>query len=161
MARGQVVVSPDGDRWQVRRRWLNRPLPKLRRVWREDRNEDGALGIALEGGLDVLGTGGAESIPLAIAAGVGVALLVFFLLPLIGVAIEFAVVLALLSSGIVGRLLLRRPWAIEAVNAEHPERSATFAVKGWRRSRRVMKELRETIQTSGLPQQLSGAEQEI
>jgi hypothetical protein len=53
--------------------------------------------------------------------------------------------------------LLRRPWTVEAVNLNHPQRSAGFAVKGWRRSSRAIEELARTIPVSGLPQQISGA----
>lgn len=88
---------------------------------------------------------------------VGVALLVFLLPPLVGVALEIVLLLMLLSSGIIGRVLLRRPWTIEAVNLGHPQRSAAFAVKGWRRSSQVIDELSRTLPASGLPQQIAGA----
>jgi hypothetical protein len=146
-----IATSPDGDRWQVRRRWLNRPVPKIRRSLRRT-NDD----LALESGLEVLSVPDfTDSIPLAIGVAIAVALLVFLLLPLFGVALEIAVLIALLSSGIVGRVLLRRPWTIEAVNLDRPERSAAFAVKGWRRSRRAIDELATTIPVSGLPSQIS------
>lgn len=146
------MTSPDGDRWQVRRRWLDRPVPKIRRSLRGANDE-----IALEGGLEALSAGAGDSIPLAIGVAVGVALLVFILLPLIGVALEIVLLLMLLSSGIVGRVLLRRPWTIEAANLGQPQRSAAFAVKGWRRSSQVIGELSRTIPASGLPQQIAGA----
>jgi hypothetical protein len=146
------MTSPDGDRWRVRRRWLDRPVPKIRRSLRGANDE-----IALEGGLEALSAGVSDSIPLAIGVAVGVALLVFFLLPLIGVALEIVLLLMLLSSGILGRVLLRRPWAIEAINLGHPQRSAAFAVKGWRRSSQVIGELSRTIPASGLPKQIAGA----
>lgn len=113
--------------------------------------------MALEGGLEALSGGAGDSIPLAIGVAVVVALLVFFLLPLIGVALEIVLLLMLLSSGIVGRVLLRRPWTIEAINLGHPQRSAAFAVKGWRRSSQVIEELSRTLPASGLPQQVAGA----
>lgn len=113
--------------------------------------------MALEGGLEALFTGLGESIPLAIGAAIVVALLVLFLLPLIGIALEIAILIALLSSGIVGRVLLRRPWTVEAVNLTHPQRSVAFAAKGWRRSSRAIHELTTTIPVSGLPEQISEA----
>lgn len=112
--------------------------------------------MALEGGLEALSAGAGDSIPLAIGVAIAVALLVFFLLPLIGVALEIVLLLMLLSSGIIGRVLLRRPWKVEAANLSHPERSATFAVKGWRQSSRAIDELATTIPISGPPQQISG-----
>ncbi|HEY6551663.1 MAG TPA: hypothetical protein VIY71_10740 [Solirubrobacterales bacterium] len=155
MRRTQTVSSPDGDQWQVRRRWLDRPLPKIRRAL-QNTNDESALEAALESGLKALSAPADEdSIPLAIGVAVAVALLVLILLPLIGVALEIAVLLVLLISGIVGRVLLRRPWTIEAVNLNHPQRSAAFAVKGWRRSTHAIDELATTIPVSGLPQQIS------
>jgi hypothetical protein len=113
--------------------------------------------VALEGGLEALSSGLGDSIPFAIGVAIAVALLVLFLLPLIGIALEIAVLIALLSSGIVGRVLLRRPWTIEAVNLDHPQQSAAFAVKGWRRSTQAIDELTTTIPASGLPERISEA----
>jgi hypothetical protein len=39
MGRGSIVTAPDGGRWRVRRRWPDRPLPNLRRLWRQGREE--------------------------------------------------------------------------------------------------------------------------
>lgn len=111
--------------------------------------------VALEGGLEAFSAGLEDSIPLAIGAAIAVAFLVLLLLPLIGVALEIALLIALLSSGIVGRVLLRRPWTIEAVNLTHPQRSSAFAVKGWRRSSRAIDEITTAIPVSGLPEQVS------
>lgn len=134
----------------MRRRWLDRPVPKIRRSLGKANDE-----VALEGGLEALSAGAGDSIPLAIGVAIAVALLVFILLPLIGVALEIVLLLMLLSSGIIGRVLLRRPWKIEAANLDHPQRSATFAVEGWRQSSRAIDELATTISISGLPQQIS------
>jgi hypothetical protein len=148
--KASTAISPDGDRWQVRRRWLDRPAPKIRRSMGEAKE-----GTALESSFEAFSGAAAESIPLAIGAAIVVALLVFFLLPLIGIALELAILIALLSSGLVGRLLLRRPWTIEAVNLDRPQQSVAFAVKGWRRSRRALDELTTTIPASGPPRQIS------
>jgi len=150
--RSRTVISPDGDRWQVRRRWLDRPVPKIRRSLGKVNDE-----AALEGGLETFSAGAGDSIPLAVGMAITAALFVFFLLPLIGVALEIVLLLMLLSSGIVGRVLLRRPWKIEAINLSHPQQSAAFAVKGWRQSSRAIEELTRTLPTSGLPQQVSEA----
>lgn len=135
----------------MRRRWLNRPLPKIRRSLGKINEE-----VALESGLEAFSAPLEDSIPLAVGVAIAVALLVFILLPLISVALEVVLLIMLLSSGIIGRVLLRRPWTIEAVNLDHPQRSAAFAVKGWQRSTRAIDELAKTIPISGLPQQISG-----
>jgi hypothetical protein len=148
--RSQTLTSPDGDQWQVKRRWLDHPVPKIRRSMRGMNDE-----IAVEGGLEALASGIGDSIPVAIGVAIVVALFVLILLPLIGIAIEIAILVALLSSGIVGRVLLRRPWTVEAVNLDHPQQSAAFGVKGWRRSSGAIDELTRTIPVSGLPEKIS------
>jgi hypothetical protein len=80
------------------------------------------------------------------------------ILPLLGIAFELALALALFSSGILGRVFLGRPWTIEAVNLDRVSETGTFAVKGWRRSRRAILDLAGAIQASGLPARLPEAE---
>jgi hypothetical protein len=142
------VTSPDGERWQVRRRWLDRPLPDLRRRFRQYREEakdsDGSLDAFWV--IDV-----ADSLWVGIALAVVVILIVFLLLPLIGVALELILLLALLGSGIVGRVVLRRPWTVEAANLGDEMQSAAYAVKGWRRSGRAVDEIATAIQAAGPP----------
>jgi hypothetical protein len=150
MEQGRIVSSPDGDRWLVKRRWSNRPLPDVRRRWGK-KNRDRAASAGLETafwGLD-------SSIVATVVAAVVVALAVFVFLPLIGIAFELILLFLLISSGILGRVFLRRPWIVEATNLDHPERSTTFRVKGWRRSGQAIEELARTIPATGLPAKLS------
>lgn len=88
------------------------------------------------------------------AAAVAIVLLAV-VLPLLGVALQLILLLLLLSSGIVGRVVLRKPWVIEAINLDHPERSVAFAVKGWRRSSEAIEELTGRLAAGGPPSQLS------
>jgi hypothetical protein len=144
----QIVTSPDGDRWRVKRRWTNRPLPDVRRRFGNEDDEGGwATQIGLEGFLSGLD----ESIVLSIAMAVLLVLFVLVLWPLLGIAFELVLLFLLLSSGIVGRVLLRRPWVVEAVNLDHPERSTTFGVKGWRRSGQAIKAMRSAIAAGQTP----------
>jgi 4-amino-4-deoxy-L-arabinose transferase-like glycosyltransferase len=126
---------------------MSRPLPNLRRRFRENRDEvigDGALEAAY--GLDFLDHPG-----VALAVGAGALLLFVVLLPLIGIALELIFLLILLWSGIVGRVVLRRPWIVTAVNLDHPERSSDFAVKGWQRSGKAIEEIATAITAGGQP----------
>jgi hypothetical protein len=107
--------------------------------------------------LDVVSVDFTESIVATIAGFVLVVLIAFVLFPLIGVAFELALVFLVLSSGIVGRVVLRRPWIVEAANLDHPERSTAFAVKGWRRSGEAIEALTQTIPATGLPSDLPEA----
>jgi len=66
----------------------------------------------------------------------------FVLLPLLLVLLDFLVVVVL-ALAIPARVLLRRPWTIEAVPATeegHDNRFSTQVV-GWRRARRVRDEI--------------------
>jgi hypothetical protein len=143
----QELRSPDGDRWKVGRRWSDRPLPRWRWRWRAERG----AGAAMESGMTALDYG--ESVVVAIVTAVVVGLAVLILLPLVGIALELALLFALLSSGIVGRVVLRRPWIVEATNLDHPERSTTLAVKGWRRSGEAINRVVQEISAGGRPTQ--------
>lgn len=155
--RGRIVTAPDGTRWRVRRRWLDRPAPKPWTRWRRQRahRDDGAdVGSrGVEALLD-----GIDSLALAAAVVAALALVVFVLLPLLGIALELAIVLALLASAVFGRVVLRRPWTIEAVGVEDAGRRSAFAVTGWRRSRRALAALAAAIEATGPPSALPEAD---
>ncbi len=159
----QVVTAPNGERWQVGRHWLNKPPPKLwsgrKRRERDDAKDgaDGLDGLDPTGLLDFGDDDFLPGIALVLAVAVVVALLTFVLLPLLGLAFELALLIALFTSGLFGRIVLRRPWTIEAVNVDRPEQRVQFAVKGWRRSRRAIGALAERIATTGLPSALPEA----
>lgn len=138
------------------RQWMNRPLPNLRRRFRENREE--AVG---ESALDTVSAFDFLDHPGAALAVAVVALLLFVvLLPLIGIALELIFLLLLLWSGIVGRVVLRRPWIVTAVDLDHPERSSAFGVQGWGRSGRAIEEVATAIVTGGRPPEgVSGGSQ--
>jgi hypothetical protein len=149
----RTVIAPDGVRWRVGRRWLNRSPPKpwtrwSRRRKREDEGDlpGGWLPDAVLTGMDGLG-----GFAFVVGAFVVIALFVFLLLPLIGIAFEFALLIGFVMSGLFGRVVLRRPWTIEAVSLDEPTRRHAFAVVGWRRSRRALAELAAAIETTGPP----------
>ncbi|HEX5375961.1 MAG TPA: hypothetical protein VFW48_07360 [Solirubrobacterales bacterium] len=154
MLRSSTVTSPDGHRWRVGRRWVDRSLPDLRRRFRansERTAEDGGdfLNALTLPDFDLLDF---DDSPLgAIAIAIGALLLFLVLLPLIGIALELIVLLVLLWSGVVGRVLFGRPWIVAAADLDDPERSATFAVKGWRRSGQATEELKRAITVAGTP----------
>lgn len=157
-----VVTAPDGTRWRVRRRWLERParVRRMRLRSRPTRDDVAEVAWMLP---DPSGFVDAADDPLTgIALMAGAVLLglfaAFVLLPLLGLALELAVPLVLVWSGLLGRLLLRRPWTIEAVAVEEPARRVAFAVVGWRRSRRALGALASAIAASGPPSALLEAE---
>lgn len=157
--RGRVVTAPNGERWRVGRRWLNRSPPKPWTRWRRERTRSddelaaGWLPEAVLNGVDSLG-----GLGFVIGAVVVLALLVLVLLPLLGIAFELAIAIGFVLSGLFGRVVLRRPWTIEAVSLDAPARRSAFAVTGWRRSRRALAALAATIETTGPPAALPEAE---
>jgi len=77
---------------------------------------------------------------------------------LLGIAFELVLLAAVLASGLFGRVVLRRPWTIEAVNIDRPGVRSAFAVPGWRRSRRALTALATAIETTGPPSALPEAD---
>jgi hypothetical protein len=102
MFRRDTVTAPNGSEWEVGRRWMNRPAPKLFR--REHRDDGGAWSDLpdadfCDGADDFL-----AGVLLTVAAVAVVALFVFVILPLLGFALELALLVMLFTSGIVGRV---------------------------------------------------------
>lgn len=153
----ELVTAPDGSEWEVGRRWMDRSPPKLfrRRQSAEGSDKGRWLDFAPVdfGGIDDF-LGG---IVVAIVAAAIIALFVFVILPLLGIALEFALLIVLLASGVFGRVFLRRPWTIEAVRRDASGDSVTFAVVGWRRSRRAIDDLKTAIAQTGVPARLPEA----
>ncbi len=164
--RGRIVTAPNGERWHVGRRWLNRPVPKLfrpRRVRRRDAANAADRAGSIFGWVDpMMGVDVGDSLALlalVIGAFILFLLVVFVLLPLIGIALELAIVIAFVGSGLFGRLVLRRPWTIAAISLDAPQRRTAFAVTGWRRSGRALAALAAAIETTWPPAALPEAEQ--
>jgi len=127
------VVSPDGSAWVVRRRWLpgtstdsitTRFGRRFRRV--AERSGDG---LDVDPGCgEVLG----EGIAAAIALIAIVLLLVFVVIPLLVALAEVAILLLLAGAILIARVVLRRPWIVEAVEADGD--AHRWDVVGWRAS---------------------------
>jgi hypothetical protein len=134
------VKSPDGGDWVVRRRWM-----KWRPQWpwelqRKPRKDPDKAGL---GWLDLLWL---DELGLAILATVGVFLLiVFIILPAVVFVFQLVVFVAVLALSVFLRVLLRRPWTVEAVSVQPEGERRTWAVVGWRRSRRVIAEVGQGI----------------
>ena len=156
----QVVTAPNGERWQVGRRWLNKPPPKpwSRRKRRKQQDDSGDRASWLDAAdfLDV-GDDFVAGIAIALVVAAVFALLVFAILPLLGLAFELALLIGVFATGLFGRIVLGHPWTIEAVSLDRPEQRLRFAVRGWRRSRGAIEMLAGTIATTGPPSALPEA----
>lgn len=156
----RVVTAPNGEDWQVGRRWLNKPPPKpwsrRKRRRKDDETPDGSSWLDPTSLID-FGDDFLAGIALGLALAAILALLVFVLLPLLGLAFELALLIGFFTSGLFGRLVLGHPWTIEAISVDQPQQRIRFAVKGWRRSRRAIGMLAETISATGPPSALPEA----
>jgi hypothetical protein len=137
-------MAPDGGSWLVRRRWLDRSLPGLGKRFRAGRKKgleedvvDGLWNVDIDGGWA------------GIAVAAALLLIVFVLLPLLGVALELIALIFVLCSGVVGRVVLGRPWTVEAVERDGRHQSVSFPVKGWRRAGEAATGLAREIAAGG------------
>jgi hypothetical protein len=145
-----TVVTPDGTTWQVRVVWLPRWRALARRFggWRRRRRE----GREEKSGWDLPDVGASDELLVVVAVVVGMVvfglLFWFLLLPLLLLALDILVVLMLLVLAIPARVLLRRPWSVEAVeiSSGHPGQQFHTQVVGWRRALAVRDEIARQLQ---------------
>jgi hypothetical protein len=153
------VKAPEGTPWEVCVVWAPRWRALARRFggWRAKRTGrsgevvDGALQVG--GDLPSSGGGGGGGFDLGdeivaivvigIAFILGVALFWWVLLPLLLVMLDVVIVLILLAGSIVARVLLRRPWTVEATAPGH-DRFTTHVI-GWRAALRRRDEIADSL----------------
>jgi hypothetical protein len=136
------VTAPDGSTWMVRRRWLawsprwpNRP----RRIKRSgEKREKGDRWSWLDLPIDEL------SLVIVLVLAVFL-ILIIFVLPALIFVLQVLVFLVLAGLAVAGRVLLRRPWKIEAVRAGDPPQKLEWEVVGFWRSRRVLREIAQGL----------------
>jgi hypothetical protein len=158
------VTAPDQTQWTVRVAWEPRWRALARRFggWRRKKKDDGKIdpGDIIDGAANVSnatpgggGGGGGGGIDLGEAAVAiviaGIALIIaallfwWVLLPLLLLVLDLVIVLILLVLAIVGRVLFRRPWTVEATSATGQR--ITADVVGWRAALRKRDELAEQL----------------
>jgi len=155
----RVVTAPNGEHWQVGRRWLNKPPPRPWSRRKRRKQDDAGDRTSWLDAADFLSVGDdvVAGIVFALVIAAVLALLVLAILPLLGLAFELALLIGVFTTGLFGRVVLGHPWTIEAVSVEHPQQRLRFAVRGWRRSRGAIRMLAETIATTGPPSALPEA----
>jgi hypothetical protein len=136
------VTSPDGRQWTVRRRWTNRRLPHWRRIRSGTSGGGDAAWWALDVGNDFL-----AGIAIALVVLVLVGVFVFLVIPLIVFTLELLVVLLVVALAALGRVLLGRPWTVEARSGDDVR---TYAVKGWRASAEKVDEVATSLERGAL-----------
>ena len=130
------MTAFDGREWRVGRRWI--PWR-----WRWRRPVDGVDDLAdgagcLADGLDgILG---------AIALAIALVLFVLFVLPVLIALVELVLLALLVLLGVAVRILLRRPWIVDANPVGSVGLPRSWKVVGWRRSAEVIQEVATQLQ---------------
>jgi hypothetical protein len=126
----RTVVAPDGVEWRVGRRWSNR---RFGWTWkRRGVAADAVSGLGQGiGGVDL------QEGALVVVAVVAAALIV---VPLLFFGVELIILGVVLAAGVVGRVLFRQPWLIEARSSDRltPGRQLEWRVTGWRKSQELI-----------------------
>jgi hypothetical protein len=154
MRAARVVDAPDGRRWSVRRRWLPRMgaetvWGRFHRRFRQAMRRVGDAADADPGCLDVLG----EGLVAAVLVIIGLLLLVFVVLPLLIAIVDVLIVVLLGLLSIVARVLLRRPWTVEATAATTDgSEPLVWKVVGWRASGDKVDEVADALVAGVHPQ---------
>jgi hypothetical protein len=146
---GRTVSSPDGNRWYVRRVWL--PWRPKWRGRRRDIDPTDADGLQLASGCapDAL-----DDVLAILAVVAFVLLFVLFVWPVLVALVEVVLLAVLVLLGGMARIVLRRPWVVEATPATGSGRFR-WKVVGWRRSGEVVEELAGQL-AAGQPLRVSG-----
>lgn len=126
------VVTPDGVEWRAGRRWLTH---RSGRSWRRPRDL-AAESLSSVGLPDLPNADSAEGLLLITLA----AILMLLLVPILFFGVELLVLGSLLAVGLLGRVVFRQPWIIEARSsgALGAERRVEWHVRGWRKSHRLI-----------------------
>ena len=140
----KTVVDPEGRIWKVRRRWGHRHVS-----WRGPKGGraadllDGADLASVGAELPVVGV-----IMVAIAALLIGAMAVIFIVPAVIFVFELLLILAAVGLGVLGRLLFRRPWTVEA-RVKGTNHRGEWKVTGWRASGDLVDSVAERLQATG------------
>jgi hypothetical protein len=126
------ATDPSGKRWRVGIRWLPWPLR-----FRGDARLDPA---AVDWLPFELSAGGGVTL---LAIVVGVILLLTVALPVVIFAVEVVVLVVLAVAGLVGRVILRRPWTIVARSDRDEVRQ--WRVTGWGAAQAAVDDIARSI----------------
>jgi hypothetical protein len=128
-----TVTAPDGRTWEVENRWYRHPARR-----RPDFDDLAGFEFIPNVDFDVGGIVGTIVVGLVLTVVLGA--LVVFLLPVLTFLAEIPIVLVMV-------FLVRRLWIVEARSGAAVR---TWQVRGWRRSRRAVREVARELQL-GVP----------
>lgn len=98
-------------------------------------------------GAELPGVGG---VAMVIGAVIVVVAALVFVVPAVIFLVEVLLVGALVGLGLLGRLLLRRPWTVEA-RQQGDERVYEWTAPGWRASEELCHSVAQQLEATGLP----------
>jgi hypothetical protein len=132
---GVTVQTPDGTTWTVRRRWIpHRDGKGIVQRFRNHRTVGGLEDLDLPIGFGLDAAGFVIGIVLFVTLG----LLLVFGWPLLLLGIDLAWLLIVGILGLVGRVVLGRPWRVESVS---DTRRHDWYVQGFRAAGRLRDDL--------------------
>jgi hypothetical protein len=145
------VSTPGGTAWTVRRRWVPhrdgvgfRARFAQRRSKRRDQRSGESRESAWYDGLDIPDFGAdLEGLAIILAIVVAIVVLALFGWPLVLVGIDLAWLLLVSIFGVIGRVVLRRPWRVEARSGD--ERRHWY-IQGYRAAGRHRDEIARQFQ---------------
>jgi hypothetical protein len=147
-----TVIDPAHVTWDVRVVWAPRHRALVRRIggWRKRKDRDGPGSSDSGSGWDLPTMWGDDFlfwIFVALLAVVVAALLLWWVvIPLLLLVLDGLIVFVLLVLGIGGRILVRRPWTVEASS---PGETHQLKVVGWRRALRARDGVAEGLRMRG------------
>lgn len=138
------MADPHGGEWVVRRKWAHRRLRWRGKKGAGDLFETADL-IATGGDLPVIGV-----ILMAVALLLLAIAAVMFVVPALIFIGELLFIVAIVGLGTFGRLLLGRPWTVEALEVGGDE-AYEWKVSGWRASRDLVQTVSDQLRATGPP----------
>ncbi len=92
--------------------------------------------------------GGIDDLVAVLVLAVAALLVVFVAFPLLVALLDVLLVILLTLLGVIGRVVFRRPWTIEAVGDD--DSRYAWHVVGWRESKALVTELADRLRVGGL-----------
>ena len=135
-----AVLAPDGRTWRVRRQWV--PRLGQETLWGRFRRRFGRT-FRRTADLADFDPGCGEAIVEGLVVLVVVLVAIFVGIPFLIALLDVRLLLLLAVLALLARLLLRRPWIVEA--SADDGRSITWRVRGWAESGRRCAEIEERL----------------
>jgi hypothetical protein len=154
MIRSRTVRARDGAVWSIRRHWAPRPRLRGRAFRRREKpasSREPRVWIDWLNPLDVFDFDGFGLFLIAVAI---IVFMIFIGVPVLIFLVEtLLIVPVLVVSGVLSRVLFRRPWTLEATRIDPPGQTVQWNVVGWGASDRAGDQMAGMIRaTGGVPE---------